>query len=81
MDRWMSALRNHDVILGAGWHDTCLGKGRKHRATPLPQTSRRCARELDERSQGEPRMAHSSPPTAGLGVMVPPVCPAFYCQS
>ena len=33
----LTGLRNQDVELGSGPHVRCTGKGRKHRATPLPK--------------------------------------------
>lgn len=40
----LSGLRCHDIVLGTGAHVRCLGKGRKHRCTPLTRHTARVLR-------------------------------------
>ena len=49
----LTGLRNSDVVLGAGAHLSCLGKGRKQRCTPLrKQTAAVLAVWMKERAGG-----------------------------
>lgn len=40
----ITGLRHRDVVLGAGSHVRCLGKGRKERSTPLTKTTAKILR-------------------------------------
>jgi site-specific recombinase XerD len=49
----LANLQRNDVVLGAGAHVRCLGKGRKERATPLTKTTVETLRAwLNERQAG-----------------------------
>ena len=48
------ALRNKDVVLGAGAHIKCLGKGRKMRSTPLRRDTTKCLETWMAMRQVEP---------------------------
>lgn len=50
----LTALTRDDVSLGTGAHVTCLGKGRKHRATPLTASTVKVLRAWLNEHDGSP---------------------------
>ena len=50
----LTGLRCEDIVLGAGAHVRCEGKGRKHRCTPLRKDTVRVIRSWLRERQGQP---------------------------
>jgi site-specific recombinase XerD len=50
----MTGLRCEDIVLGAGAHVRCEGKGRKERCTPLRKDAVRALRQWLRECQGQP---------------------------